>query len=192
MGRINVAGLSTLVACAASFFLWIFAGKYFAGVIIYALFGMFAGSLWATVGPVGAEVVGVQLLPAALSIYWLVLVLPSTFAEAIAIGLKKPGVNGYIDIQIFTGIMYAASFLASKSRLRSAPCRCSVANVLLVWLLRSWKLGEMENLGLTAAQRQADVQDDDVVHQISSNAASAPKRLSWSSYLKLFTVIERV
>jgi MFS family permease len=115
MGRINVAGLGTLIACVACFFLWIFAGKYFAGVIIYALFGMFAGCLWATVAPVGAEVVGVQLLPAALSIYWLVLVLPSTFAEAIAIGLKKPGVNGYIDIQIFTGIMYAASFLASKS-----------------------------------------------------------------------------
>jgi hypothetical protein len=50
----------------------------------------------------------------------------------------------------------------------------------------------MEKLGLTPAQREADVQDDDVVRQISSNAASAPKRIPWSSYLKSFIVIERV
>lgn len=106
----------------SGFFLWIFAGKYYAGIIIYALFGMFAGSLWATVAPVGAEVVGVQLLPAALSIYWLVLVLPATFAEAIAVELKKPGVDGYINVQIFTGIMYLASFLSSKSSLIIHRC----------------------------------------------------------------------
>lgn len=64
VGRINIAGLGTLVASLAAFFLWIFAGKYYAGVIIYSLFGMFAGVIWPTVAPVGAEVVGIQLLPA--------------------------------------------------------------------------------------------------------------------------------
>jgi MFS family permease len=62
-GRINVAGFCTLLAALSSFFLWIFAGKYYPGVIIYALFGCFHGSLWATVGPVCAEVIGLQLLP---------------------------------------------------------------------------------------------------------------------------------
>lgn len=60
----NIAGLGTLVASLAAFFLWIFAGKYYPGLIIYSLFGMFAGILWPTVAPVGAEVVGIQLLPA--------------------------------------------------------------------------------------------------------------------------------
>lgn len=64
VGRLNVAGLGTLVASLAAFFLWIFAGKYYPGVIVYSLFGVFAGILWPTVAPVGAEVFGIQLLPA--------------------------------------------------------------------------------------------------------------------------------
>lgn len=63
LGRINVAGIGTLVAGVAAFFLWIFAGKYFGGLIVYALFGGFAGIIWPCVAPVGAEVVGLQLLP---------------------------------------------------------------------------------------------------------------------------------
>ena len=64
VGRINIAGLGTLTACLAAFFIWIFAGKYYPGAIVYSLFGVFAGILWATIAPVCAEVVGVQLLPA--------------------------------------------------------------------------------------------------------------------------------
>lgn len=63
-GRINVAALGTLVAGLATFFLWVFAGTRFPGLIIYALFGMFSGIIWPCVAPVGAEVVGLQLLPA--------------------------------------------------------------------------------------------------------------------------------
>jgi MFS family permease len=63
IGRINVAGLCTLIAAISSFFLWIFAGKFYAGLIVYSLFGCFHGSLWATVAPVCAEVIGLQLLP---------------------------------------------------------------------------------------------------------------------------------
>lgn len=78
LGRMNVAGIGTLIASVAAFFLWIFAGKYYAGLIIYALFGAVAGILWPCVGPVAAEVVGLQLLPAALSVYWIILVFPAT------------------------------------------------------------------------------------------------------------------
>jgi len=63
-GRINVGALGNLIAGLAAFFLWIFAGKYFGGLIVYALFGMFAGNIWPCVAPVGVEVVGLQLLPA--------------------------------------------------------------------------------------------------------------------------------
>lgn len=63
IGRINIAGIGTLIAGLAAFFLWIFAGRYYAGAIVYSLFGCFAGCIWACVAPVGAEVVGLQLLP---------------------------------------------------------------------------------------------------------------------------------
>ncbi|GAB1311157.1 Major facilitator superfamily domain-containing protein [Madurella fahalii] len=134
LGRINVAALGTLVAGLAAFFIWIFAGTHYAGLIVYVLFGMFAGIVWPCVAPVGAEVVGIQLLPAALSIYWLVLVLPATFAEVIGLSLRTSGINGYFNVQLFTGTMYIASFLS-------------------LWILRSWKLQQLELLGLGDGQR---------------------------------------
>ena len=63
LGRINVAGIGTLLAGLSAFFLWIFAASHFPGLIIYALFGGFSGVIWPCVAPVGAEVVGLQLLP---------------------------------------------------------------------------------------------------------------------------------
>ena len=75
---------------------------------------MFAGALWPTVAPVGAEVVGLNLLPSALSIYWLFLVLPSTFAEVIALELKNPGPDGYLDVQAVAGTLYVISFFCRE------------------------------------------------------------------------------
>lgn len=63
VGRINVAALSTLIAGLAAFLLWILAGQYYAGSIVYSLFGMFAGAIWPCIAPVAVEVVGLQLLP---------------------------------------------------------------------------------------------------------------------------------
>jgi MFS family permease len=173
VGRLNIAGLSTLLACLSTFFLWIFAGEFYAGVIIYAFFGMFNGSLWPTVGPVGAEVVGIQLLPSGLSIYWLLLVLPATFAEVIGLELKLPGHSGYIHVQVFVGAMFLASFLS-------------------VWFLRSWKLGEMNRLRLTKEQREADMLDDDVARQVADNATKEQKGNPWLRYIGAFLALERV
>lgn len=63
VGMINMAGIGTLIAALTSFFIWIFAGKHYAGSIVYSLFGVFAGCVWPMIAPVGAEVVGLQLLP---------------------------------------------------------------------------------------------------------------------------------
>lgn len=63
VGRINVAALCTLIAGLAAFLLWILAGQYYAGAIVYSLFGMFAGAIWPCIAPVAVEVVGLQLLP---------------------------------------------------------------------------------------------------------------------------------
>ena len=62
-GRINIAAIGTLISAFAALFLWIFAGKAFAGAVVYSLFGAFAGIIWATVAPLGVEVIGLQLLP---------------------------------------------------------------------------------------------------------------------------------
>ncbi|KAH8883981.1 MFS general substrate transporter [Thozetella sp. PMI_491] len=174
IGRMNVAGLSTLVAGLAAFFIWIFAGKSYAGLIIYALFGMFAGALWPTVAPVGAEVVGLQLLPAALSIYWVFLVLPATFAEPIGLGLKTAGVDGYLHVQAFAGTLYIASFLC-------------------IWLLRSWKIHEVESLHLSEQEREADIQDDDVAQRISSRrSTSARQPMTMLSYFRNMFKVQRI
>ncbi|KAK7745403.1 hypothetical protein SLS53_002899 [Cytospora paraplurivora] len=103
IGRINIAALSSLIAGLAAFFLWVFAGEHLAGLIVYALFGAFAGCLWPCIAPVAAEVVGLQLLPSAMSVTWLALVLPATFAEVIGLGLVTPGRGGYLDVQVFVG-----------------------------------------------------------------------------------------
>lgn len=227
-GRINVAGLGTLIASVVAFFLWIFAGKYYAGVIIYALFGLFAGILWPTVAPVGAEVVGIQLLPAgklkapflgeikpamlpggaderlALSIYWLILVLPSTFAEAIGLTLRKNGVDGYIDVQVFTGVMYLAGFISSMLLFCSPPLEFLTWKIpesnkdCTVWTLRSWKLREMELLGLNKEQREAETRDNDVFQtpEMEEQAARVTSDRGETSilvsYVKKYFVVQHV
>lgn len=201
LGRINVAGLGTLVAGLAAFFLWTFAGTHYPGLIIYVLFGMFAGILWPCVAPVGAEVVGLQLLPAgmrsrhfycsvremltrmsALSIYWLVLVLPATLyvvgsespfyrfphgqtnplpsAEVIGLSLRTPGISGYLNVQAFTGTMFLVGFLSCMSCVSYETHRLlpGLLTFCAVWLLRSWKLQQLDLLGLDDKQEVADAQ----------------------------------
>ena len=78
VGRINVAGFLTFSCGLFCFIIWIFA-KTFGLLIFFALIvGPVAGTFWTTIGPIGAEVVGLKELPSALSITWLALVLPTT------------------------------------------------------------------------------------------------------------------
>ncbi|KAF7889721.1 uncharacterized protein EAF02_002136 [Botrytis sinoallii] len=60
---------------------WILTKKI--GVLnFYALIGgAVSATFITTIAPVGAEVVGLQFLPSALSIFWVSVVIPSTFAE---------------------------------------------------------------------------------------------------------------
>ncbi|KAL2144992.1 hypothetical protein VTI28DRAFT_8221 [Corynascus sepedonium] len=169
LGRINVAGIGTLIAGLAAFFLWVFAAPRFAGLIIYVLFGAFAGIIWPCVAPVGAEVVGLQLLPSALSIYWIVLVLPATFAEVIGLSLKTSGVGAYLNVQIFTGSMYTAAFVS-------------------LWLLRSWKLQQLALLGLDDKQQT----DSNQVTGTAGKESSLPQKFRLGTYLRGAFVIQRV
>lgn len=155
-GRLNIVCVGTFIAGFCALFLWIFAGKYFAGAIVYSLFGAFAGMIWATISPVGAEVVGIQLLPSLLSVTWIILVLPGTFAEVIGLSLRKHGVDGYLDVQLFTGFMFIAAGICS-------------------WLLRAWKLHELETMRLTKEQRELEIRDDDAVPRDPNARATTTK-----------------
>ncbi|EMR71149.1 putative major facilitator superfamily transporter protein [Eutypa lata UCREL1] len=96
------------------------------GCIVFAILnGAVAGAMWATLAPVCAEVVGLALIPSAMSLTFLVLVLPATFAEVIGLSLKKSGPRAYLDVQVFTGFMYMGAFAFG-------------------WALRAWKVQELE------------------------------------------------
>jgi hypothetical protein len=72
---------------------------------------------------VTAEIVGMQRLPLAFGMICLPLVLPTTFAEGIALELIST--SGYLTAQVFVGCMY---LLGAAS----------------VWGLRSWKMRELD------------------------------------------------
>jgi len=124
IGRINMAGMMTLLSGVFALLIWVFAKSY--GVLVfYALIGgTVAGTFWATVAPVTAEVVGLRDVPSALNLIWLVIVLPCTFSEPIALEIVG-GTGKYIGAQLFTGFMYVAA----------AMCLLG---------LRGWKIGEVE------------------------------------------------
>jgi MFS family permease len=78
IGRLNMASSMTFLVGLFSLLIWMFA-KSFGVLIFFALLGgTVAGTYWATVAPVTAETMGLRDLPSALSITWLVLVLPTT------------------------------------------------------------------------------------------------------------------
>ena len=99
---------------------------------------------WATVAPVGAEVVGIQVLPSALSITWIVLVLPCTFAEPMGLELRATSGDIYLHAQLFTGFMY-------------------IGAALCMWFLRAWKVGELENLVMSKEKREEEIRNDDAM-----------------------------
>lgn len=78
IGRLNMASSMTFACGVFSLVIWMFAKSF--GVVVFfgMLGGTVAGTFWAVAAPVTAEVMGIKRLPSALSITWLVLVLPTT------------------------------------------------------------------------------------------------------------------
>ncbi|KAF2963252.1 hypothetical protein GQX73_g10325 [Xylaria multiplex] len=166
VGRFNIAQLSTLWCGLLCLFVWQFGTRTLAGCIVFALLsGSVAGVMWAAVTPICAEVVGIAMIPSgrftficplalattvslivpiALSITWLVLVLPATFAEVIGLSLRSPGAWGYRNVEIFTAFMYIGAFIFG-------------------WILRAWKVWELERTRLDKEQREVDAREDGVV-----------------------------
>jgi MFS family permease len=140
-GRINMAGFCTFLAGLFCLVIWIFAKSYGVLIFLSLIVGAVAGTFWTTIAPVSAEVVGLQILPSALSITWIWLVLPCTFSEPIGLELRSTTGDIYRHAQIFTGCMY-------------------IAGSLCMWFLRAWKIRELERL---AQERENGRRNDDTV-----------------------------
>lgn len=144
-GRLNIALLGTFLTGFFCFVIWIFAKSYSVMIFFSLLAGVFAGTFWTTIAPCAAEVVGLQLLPSALSIMWVVLIIPSTFSEPMGLQLRTQLGDIYLHPQIFTACMY-------------------LGGAICLWFLRAWKINELEVIANNEAEkRQAEIKDDDVV-----------------------------
>ncbi|KAJ5762366.1 uncharacterized protein N7511_005748 [Penicillium nucicola] len=161
LGRINIATFLTFVCGLFCLVIWIFADSM--GVVCFfaVIVGTVSGTYWATVSPVLAEIIGIRDLPSGLSITWLTLVPPCTVSEAIALELRSHvagGGSSYLRVQIFTGFMYIGAFLC-------------------LWVVRGWKVGELEH----AAKRDAQTRETPLTEDRGSEKQDGPATVSSAS-----------
>jgi MFS family permease len=159
LGRINMAAGMSLLSGLFALVIWTSAKSY--GILIlYAIIGgTVAGTFWTTIAPVSAEVVGLRNVPSALNICWLVLVLPCTFSEPIALEIVAFDHRGYLGAQLFAGFMYVGAAV------------CGL-------FLRSWKIAEVDEMegllgrvgGLHVVAVENKV-DDERVKEVARNKA---------------------
>lgn len=141
-GRINMAGSASFLAALFVLVVWSNAHSYGVLVFFALIVGTVAGTFYATITPLSAEVVGMKRVGGVLGWVWLVLVLPCTFAEAIALGMVESEGGSYLGAILFSGFMYVGAAL------------CLV-------LLRGWKIGEVDlvndAMGMDVPAVMADV-----------------------------------
>ncbi|KAK3390287.1 major facilitator superfamily domain-containing protein [Podospora didyma] len=166
MGRINMALCMTLSCGVLCLTLWILARNY-AGLLVFAAAaGLMSGTFWSTVNPILADVVGITEAGRTFGVICFALVLPTTFATAIALQLVQgsAGINQFLPSQIFVGIMF-------------------IAGSVSLWLLRSWKITEIE--------RKAEDERQSVLHEREAGRISAIRSRmgpAWLNPRKLFMV----
>ncbi|KAK5212951.1 hypothetical protein LTR20_002583 [Exophiala xenobiotica] len=130
-GRLNLATSLSFLCGIVCFAFWIPAEVASAPMALLCVFavvgGGLAGVFWTTIAPVAAEILGLQDLPAGLSLTWVLMAPPTTCAEAIALELRRQNTDSWIYLppQIFTACMY-------------------IGGGLCIWVARGWKVGELE------------------------------------------------
>ncbi|TKY90129.1 hypothetical protein EX895_000127 [Sporisorium graminicola] len=90
----------------------------FALLIVFAFTqGVLGGTVWSSVAPLSAEVVGIRDLPSALAMFWLVTVIPGQFGQPMAVALinysenhlGRRGANTYLISIGFCGACFVMS-----------------------------------------------------------------------------------
>ncbi|BFZ64248.1 hypothetical protein YB2330_005387 [Saitoella coloradoensis] len=109
-GRINMGIGATSFAGLTCLLIWMFGRSYGVMIFFCILHGAVSGVFWVLCTPITAEVVGVSNLGAGLSMQWINIVLPTTFAEPIALALVqrmkddgKIGADSYLGAIGFAG-----------------------------------------------------------------------------------------
>jgi MFS family permease len=151
-GRINMAGSMTFLAGVLPLVIWTNTKNY--GVLIFFVLveGLVAGNFWATIAPLVAEVVGLENVPCGLNLIWLVIAIPCTFSEPIALEIFS-GTGSYLGTQLFTGSMYVAA------------AGCMLA-------LRGWKIAQITQ---TANKNDTDKQGTAAASAMSHCAGEREK-----------------
>ncbi|KAM0322172.1 hypothetical protein ACHAQA_009661 [Verticillium albo-atrum] len=126
IGRINMAMIMTALCAVFCFALWIPAQSFALLGLFAVLAGATCGTFWGTITPVLVEVVGMKKMTGTFGVVCLSMVLPTTFAEVVAIEMSV-GSDGkdFTSAQVFVAFMF-------------------VAGALSVWMLRSWKIFDTE------------------------------------------------
>ncbi|KAK8017414.1 hypothetical protein PG993_013740 [Apiospora rasikravindrae] len=122
LGRIEVAGVLTYACGVLVFGLWMPFTSYPVLALFATISGAILGIFWAVIGALATEIVGLEELPAFLSVVWITVVPPCLFAEVIALALRRPNLGewSYLYVQAFAGVSYivASFFLAELWRVR--------------------------------------------------------------------------
>ena len=106
-GRMEMAGVLTLISGIMSFAVWLPATSYGVAILFVIVGGAIFGVFWMTIGPLCVEVAGLVELPSLLSLSWMSVILPTTFGEVIALELRRPtSGRDYLYPQIFAGLAY--------------------------------------------------------------------------------------
>jgi hypothetical protein len=147
-----MAGSMTFLAGVLPLVIWTNTKNY--GVLIFFVLveGLVAGNFWATIAPLVAEVVGLENVPCGLNLIWLVIAIPCTFSEPIALEIFS-GTGSYLGTQLFTGSMYVAA------------AGCMLA-------LRGWKIAQITQ---TANKNDTDKQGTAAASAMSHCAGEREK-----------------
>ncbi|KAF2003607.1 MFS transporter, MCP family, solute carrier family 16, member 6 [Amniculicola lignicola CBS 123094] len=122
--RVKTAGVLTFCCGLICFALWMPAKGFGLTVFFALLCGAILGVFWMTISPLCVEVAGLKELPSLLSLSWATIILPTTFAEAIALHIRRPDAQReYLYPQIFAGLSYllASIFMFELWRVLRRP-----------------------------------------------------------------------
>ncbi|KAF2029416.1 MFS general substrate transporter [Setomelanomma holmii] len=170
-GRLNMASSMTFLCGVFSLLIWMFAKSF--GVVVFfgILGGTVAGTYWAVAAPVTTEVMGLKRLPSALSITWLVLVLPTTFSEPIGLEIVSRNGGSYTGAILFTGWMYVGAAVS-------------------LWCVRAWKIGELEEEAAREGKGEREI--DPVSATDDGMQGGLPAGFKRSGFLKRMVMWYRV
>ncbi|RSL68641.1 hypothetical protein CEP54_002740 [Fusarium duplospermum] len=116
-GRLNMAIAANILAALSCLVIWLPARSFAVLAVFSIMQGGFGGTILCVIAPVATSAVGVIDVGSALAMFWLMMVLPATFAQPAAVALidysrhtlKREGPEVYQASIILCGALFALS-----------------------------------------------------------------------------------